>query len=45
MSLGTHREPMRRFLDAGGQTRDGETQRMELIIDATIDGDTGGAGG
>jgi enoyl-CoA hydratase/carnithine racemase len=45
MSLGTHREPMRRFLDAGGQTRDGETQRMELIIDATIDGDTGGASG
>ena len=44
MSLGTHREPMRRFLDAGGQTRDGETQRMELIIDATIDGDARGAG-
>jgi enoyl-CoA hydratase/carnithine racemase len=44
MSLGTHREPMRRFLDAGGQTREGETQRMEAIMDATIDGGAGSAG-
>jgi enoyl-CoA hydratase/carnithine racemase len=44
MGLGIHREPMRRFLDAGGQTRDGETQRMGSIIDATVDGDAGGAG-
>jgi enoyl-CoA hydratase/carnithine racemase len=39
MGLGTHREPMRRFLDVGGQTRDGETQRMRAIVDATIAGE------
>ena len=44
MSLGTHRDPMRRFLEAGGQTRDGETQRMEAIMDTTMDGDPGSAG-
>ena len=49
MGLGTHHQPMQRFLDAGGQTRDGETQNMEAIMDATIggdavDGDAGGAG-
>jgi enoyl-CoA hydratase/carnithine racemase len=33
---GGHQERMRRFLAAGGQTRDSETQRMEEIIKATI---------
>ena len=33
---GGHREPMRRFLDAGGQTRGGETRRMQEILLATI---------
>lgn len=31
----THLEPMRRFLEAGGQTREGETTRMTEILDAT----------
>ena len=31
---GHHLGPMQRFLDAGGQTRDGELHRMETIIDA-----------
>jgi hypothetical protein len=31
---GHHRAPMQRFLDAGGQTRDGETHRMTEILDA-----------
>ena len=44
MGLGTHREPMRRFLELGGQTREGETQRMAEIIDATIVRDADGAG-
>ena len=34
VSLGHHRERMQRFLDLGGQTRDGETHRMAEIIDA-----------
>jgi enoyl-CoA hydratase/carnithine racemase len=29
---GAHHEPMRRFLDAGGQTREGETRRMDQIV-------------
>jgi enoyl-CoA hydratase/carnithine racemase len=29
-----HMAPMQRFLDAGGQTREGETTRMDAIIDA-----------
>lgn len=29
-----HLAPMRRFLDAGGQTREGETTRMDEILDA-----------
>ena len=33
---GGHREPMRRFLEAGGQTREGETSRMPEIIDAVL---------
>jgi enoyl-CoA hydratase/carnithine racemase len=35
---GAHHEPMRRFMDAGGQTRDGETTRMAEIVDAMLDG-------
>lgn len=31
----THLAPMQRFLAAGGQTRDGETARMDEILDAT----------
>jgi enoyl-CoA hydratase/carnithine racemase len=38
-SAGTHVEPMRRFLDAGGQTRDAETTSMERLIDAMINPD------
>ena len=33
---GGHQEPMRRFLAAGGQTRDSETRRMQEILRATI---------
>jgi enoyl-CoA hydratase/carnithine racemase len=33
-SAGAHHDPMRRFLDAGGQTREGETTRMTAILDA-----------
>ena len=33
---GGHQEPMRRFLAAGGQTRDSETKRMEEVLRATI---------
>jgi enoyl-CoA hydratase/carnithine racemase len=35
-AAGAQQEPMRRFLDAGGQTRDGETQRMAEIVDAML---------
>jgi len=35
-SEGLHEEPMRRFLDAGGQTREGETAHMDAIMDATL---------
>lgn len=31
---GHHLGPMQRFLDAGGQTREGETTRMDEILDA-----------
>ena len=44
MGAGSHREPMRRFLDAGGQTRNGEVHRMSEIMDATIDGGSAGGG-
>jgi enoyl-CoA hydratase/carnithine racemase len=33
---GAHHEPMRKFLAAGGQTRDGETRRMSILIDAML---------
>jgi enoyl-CoA hydratase/carnithine racemase len=38
MASGAHHAPMRRFLDAGGQTRDGEKSRMATIVDAMLDG-------
>jgi enoyl-CoA hydratase/carnithine racemase len=38
MAAGAHTEPMRRFLDAGGQTRDGEQMHMAAIVDAMLDG-------
>jgi enoyl-CoA hydratase/carnithine racemase len=34
---GEHREAIGRFLAAGGQTRDGERERMTEIVDATIE--------
>ena len=37
MADGVHRAPMTKFLATGGQTRDGETQRMAAIIDALRD--------
>lgn len=37
MAAGAHVEPMRRFLDAGGQTRKGETDRMAEINRAMLD--------
>ncbi|MCU1483990.1 MAG: putative enoyl-CoA hydratase [Actinomycetia bacterium] len=37
MATGAHHDPMRRFLDAGGQTRDGERLRMATIVDAMLD--------
>jgi enoyl-CoA hydratase/carnithine racemase len=36
ISEGGHQEAMGRFLAAGGQTRDGETTRMQEILRATI---------
>jgi enoyl-CoA hydratase/carnithine racemase len=38
MASGTHREPMRRFLAAGGQTREGETRRWPAIVERLLDG-------
>jgi enoyl-CoA hydratase/carnithine racemase len=38
MASGAHQAPMRRFLDAGGQTRDGERLGMAAIVDAMLDG-------
>jgi enoyl-CoA hydratase/carnithine racemase len=35
---GGHQEPMRRFLAAGGQTRDGERTRMAEIVDGMLEG-------
>ncbi len=36
MSTGAHQSPMRRYLAAGGQTRDGETTRMAEIMDQML---------
>jgi enoyl-CoA hydratase/carnithine racemase len=41
LASGGHRAPMRRFLDAGGQTRDGETVRMTATFDAMLDSPRG----
>ena len=38
MAGGTHREPMTRFLAAGGQTREGETSRWPAIMERLLDG-------
>lgn len=38
MAGGAHTEPMRRFLAAGGQTREGETAHMATLLDAMLDG-------
>jgi enoyl-CoA hydratase/carnithine racemase len=38
LASGAHQAPMRRFLDAGGQTRDGERLGMATIVDAMLDG-------
>src|SRR5439155_26605891 len=37
MDAELHREPMSRFLAAGGQTRAGETERMTEIVDGLLD--------
>lgn len=37
IATGGHVEPMNRFLEAGGQTREGESTRMDEIIDAMIE--------
>lgn len=37
LATGGHREPMRRFLAAGGQTRDAEATRMASLVDAMLD--------
>jgi enoyl-CoA hydratase/carnithine racemase len=41
IASGGHTAPMQRFLDAGGQTRDGEVTRMAAIVDAMLDGRSG----
>ena len=38
LASGGHVAPMRRFLDAGGQTREGETTQMAAIFDAMLEG-------
>ena len=37
MADGAHRAPMTKFLATGGQTRDGETQRMAAIVDGLLE--------
>jgi enoyl-CoA hydratase/carnithine racemase len=44
IAAGGHQEPMRRFLDAGGQTRHGEVTRMAEIVDAMLDRRPGAGG-
>jgi enoyl-CoA hydratase/carnithine racemase len=36
LASGAHQTPMRRFLEAGGQSRDGERTRMAAIVDAML---------
>lgn len=38
LATGVHRDRMRRFLQAGGQTREHEIDRMQSIIDAVLEG-------
>jgi hypothetical protein len=44
LASGGHVAPMRRFLDAGGQTREGETTQMGAIFDAMLEGPEGAEG-
>jgi enoyl-CoA hydratase/carnithine racemase len=37
MGSGAQHRPMRRFLDAGGQTRDGERGSLDALLDAMLD--------
>jgi enoyl-CoA hydratase/carnithine racemase len=37
MADGAHRAPMTKFLATGGQTRDGETERMAAIVDGLLE--------
>lgn len=37
LSQGAHQAPMRAFLAAGGQTREGETERMPQLLSAMLD--------
>ena len=37
LASGAHQAPMRRFLRAGGQTRHGETTRMEALVEAMFE--------
>lgn len=41
LAAGGHRAPMRRFLDAGGQTREGEATGMAAAFDAMLDSPEG----
>jgi len=41
LASGGHQGPMRRFLDAGGQTREGETTGMAAVFAATLHGPEG----
>jgi len=41
LASGGHQAPLRRFLDAGGQTRAGETTGMAAILDAVLESPEG----
>jgi enoyl-CoA hydratase/carnithine racemase len=43
LASGAHQAPMRRFLELGGQTRQGELAGMAALVDGMLDGDTGGS--
>jgi uncharacterized membrane-anchored protein len=44
LASGGHQAPMRRFLDAGGQTREGETTQMAATFDAMLERPEGAGG-
>jgi enoyl-CoA hydratase/carnithine racemase len=44
LASGGHVAPLRRFLDAGGQTREGETTQMAAIFEAVLEGAEGPEG-